>query len=185
MAAKEGKTKYYTLMENSEKQDPVRDALSGRQASQRKPVGGRVWSQPHTVRKALICWQGKATFIRTGPRDLLLREAPPYETVSQYRGSDHLYYGYIFPRLIQGMDHVLSSNGYSIILKSTGNSRKLEAQALEDILKKDVDGVIIEPSKSQLVCRHEHLYRLLEEYQIPYIFIQGIYEQWRTDPISS
>ena len=89
---------------------------------------------------------------------------------------------YIFPRLIQGMDHVLSANGYSIILKSTGNSRKLEARALEDILKKDVDGLIIEPSKSQLVCRHEHLYRMLDEYEIPYIFIQGIYEQMEDKP---
>ena len=42
--------------------------------------------------------------------------------------------------------------------------------------------MIIEPSKSQLVCRHEHLYRLLEEYQIPYIFIQGIYEQMEDRP---
>ena len=44
-------------------------------------------------------------------------------------------------------------------------------------MKKDIDGLIIEPSKSQLVCRHEDLYRALEEYEIPYIFIQGIYEQ--------
>ena len=28
---------------------------------------------------------------------------------------------YIFPRLIQGMDNVLSEQGYSIILKNTGN----------------------------------------------------------------
>ena len=58
----------------------------------------------------------------------------------------------------------------------------MEQQALEDILKKDVDGLIIEPSKSELVCRHEHLYRMLEEYEIPYIFIQGIYEQMADRP---
>ena len=34
---------------------------------------------------------------------------------------------YIFPRLIQGIDNVLSERGYSIILKNTGNSRQKEA----------------------------------------------------------
>ena len=52
---------------------------------------------------------------------------------------------YIFPRLIQGMDNVLSESGYSIILKNTGNSRQKEAKCLEELLKKDIDGLIIEP----------------------------------------
>ncbi len=34
---------------------------------------------------------------------------------------------YIFPRVIQGINQVLSDNGYSILLKTTNNSRKGEA----------------------------------------------------------
>ena len=45
---------------------------------------------------------------------------------------------YIFPRLIQGMDKVLTENGYSIILKNTANSRTKEERVLEDILTKDI-----------------------------------------------
>ena len=67
---------------------------------------------------------------------------------------------YIFPRLIQGMDNVLSEQGYSIILKNTGNSRQKEAKCLEELLQKDIDGLIIEPSKSQLSCRHPGLYEI-------------------------
>ena len=89
---------------------------------------------------------------------------------------------YIFPRLIQGNGQCALANGYSIILKSTGNSRKMEAQALEDILKKDIDGLIIEPSKSQLVCVTRICTGLWKEYEIPYIFIQGIYEQMADRP---
>ena len=70
---------------------------------------------------------------------------------------------YIFPRLIQGMDNVLSEQGYSIILKNTGNSRQKEAKCLEELLQKDIDGLIIEPSKSQLSCRHSGLYRKSRE----------------------
>ena len=89
---------------------------------------------------------------------------------------------YIFPRLIQGMDRVLTENGYSIILKNTANSRTKEAKVLEDILTKDIDGLIIEPAKSQILCRHMNLYGLLDKYQIPYVFIQGVYSQMKDKP---
>lgn len=89
---------------------------------------------------------------------------------------------YIFPRLIQGMDRVLTEQGYSIILKNTGNSRQKEAQCLEDILNKDVDGLIIEPSKSQILCRNTPLYEQLDRMGIPYVFIQGSYPQMKNKP---
>ena len=77
---------------------------------------------------------------------------------------------------------MLSENGYSIILKNTGNSRKKEAEYLEDLLTKDIDGMIIEPSKSELYCKHVYLYERMEENQIPYVFIQGLYEQMEEKP---
>ena len=80
------------------------------------------------------------------------------------------------------MDNVLSEEGYSIILKNTGNSRQKEAKCLEELLQKDIDGLIIEPSKSQLSCRHPSLYENLEKYQIPYVFIQGIYTEMKDKP---
>lgn len=89
---------------------------------------------------------------------------------------------YIFPRLIQGMDKVLTENGYSIILKNTANSRTKEEKVLEDILTKDIEGLIIEPSKSQIFCRHTNLYGMLDEYEIPYVFIQGVYSQMLDKP---
>ncbi|MBO6283163.1 MAG: GntR family transcriptional regulator, partial [Pseudobutyrivibrio sp.] len=38
---------------------------------------------------------------------------------------------YIFPRVIQGINQVLDENGYSILLKTTNNSRKGEAWCME------------------------------------------------------
>ena len=89
---------------------------------------------------------------------------------------------YIFPRLIQGMDKVMTANGYSIILKNTANSRTKEERVLEDILTKDIEGLIIEPSKSQIFCRHMNLYAMLDQYEIPYVFIQGVYPQMMDRP---
>ena len=56
------------------------------------------------------------------------------------------------------------------------------ARCLEELLQKDIDGVIIEPSKSQISCRHLHLYERLEEYGIPYVFIQGCFDQMEDKP---
>ena len=117
-------------------------------------------------------------------KELLFRENAPYEKVQKHCGSDNLYFRLHFPRLIQGMDNVLSEQGYSIILKNTGNSRQKEAKCLEELFQKDIDGLIIEPSKSQLSCRHPGLYENLEKYQIPYIFIQGIYTEMKDKPHS-
>ena len=89
---------------------------------------------------------------------------------------------YIFPRVIQGIDTVLNREGYSIILKNTRNSRSQEAKCLEELLQKDIDGIIIEPSKSQIYCKHINLYQKLDESGIPYIFIQGCFTQLKDKP---
>lgn len=89
---------------------------------------------------------------------------------------------YIFPRVIQGIDWVLTQNGYSILLKNTKNSRGMEARCLEELLQKNIDGLIIEPSKSQIMCRHLNLYEMLDAYEIPYVFIQGSYDQLKDKP---
>jgi len=82
---------------------------------------------------------------------------------------------YIFPRVIQGINHVLDDNGYSILLKTTNNSRKGEAWCMEELLSKHIDGMIIEPSQSALSCQHSILYDQMDAMGIPYVFIQGCY----------
>ena len=60
-----------------------------------------------------------------------------------YRGSGNIAVittylsDYIFPRLIQGIDSVLTAEGYSIILKNTGNSRVKESRCLEEMCIRD------------------------------------------------
>ena len=89
---------------------------------------------------------------------------------------------YIFPKVISGIDSVLSESGYDIILKHTNNSRHGEIACLEELMQKDIDGIIIEPSKSNMYCKHTELFEKLEEYEIPYVFIQGEYEAMTEKP---
>jgi len=89
---------------------------------------------------------------------------------------------YIFSNIIRGIDEVLSSQGYSIILKNTANNQSMETKCLEDILSKNIDGLIIEPSKSEIYNRNQLYYNKLDEMNIPYVFIQGIYSQMKDKP---
>ena len=178
-----GKPKYYTLMEQIKN-----DILSGHIRPGEKLPSENILSKRyslsrHTIRKALgileqegyvEAFHGKGTFCSEKMRHT--RKTGNIAVVTTYISD------YIFPRLIQGMDNVLSQNGYSIILKNTGNSRQKEAKCLEELLQKDIDGLIIEPSKSQLICRHRNLYQSLEQYGLPYIFIQGIYTEMTDKP---
>ena len=178
-----GKPKYFTLMEELKE-----EIISGRiQPGEKLPSENQFTVQyslsRHTVRKALSLLEqegyieachGKGTFCSEKMRHM--KKSRNIAVVTTYISD------YIFPRLIQGLDNVLSEQGYSIILKNTGNSRQKEAKCLEELFQKDIDGLIIEPSKSQLSCRHPGLYENLEKYQIPYIFIQGIYTEMKDKP---
>ena len=68
------------------------------------------------------------------------------------------------------------------ILKNTKNSSSAEGKCLEELLSKDIEGLIIEPSKSEIYCRHIALYKKLDEFHIPYVFIQGTMEQLSDRP---
>ncbi|WP_343210256.1 GntR family transcriptional regulator [Anaerolentibacter hominis] len=183
MTNEKGKTKYFSLMEQLKEDITSGKIKPGEKLPSENELSDRYHLSRHTVRKALailinegyvVAEHGRGTFCSERMRHM--KQSRNIAVITTYLSD------YIFPRLIQGIDRVLTANGYSIILKNTGNSRTNEARALEDILTKDIDGLIIEPSKSQILCRHMNLYGLLDEYEIPYIFIQGFYPQMEEKP---
>lgn len=136
-----------------------------------------------TVRKAintlveqnyLYARHGSGTFVL--PRKEKLTKSKNIAVVSTYMSD------YIFPRVIQGINQVLSDNGYSILLKTTNNSRHGEAWCMEELLSKNIDGMIIEPSQSAISCQHQVLYDQMDAMGIPYVFIQGCYESMMDRP---
>lgn len=85
-------------------------------------------------------------------------------------------------RVIRGMENVLAVNGYDLLQKSTGNSQSKEEKILKSLISGNAAGYIIEPSKSQLLCRHMYLYHKLDELQKPYVFIRSAYPQMIDKP---
>ena len=147
-----GKAKYYTLMEALKEQILSGTIKPGQKLPSENELTREYALSRHTVRKALA-----------------LLENEGYITAQHGKGTFC-------------SDRVLSENGYSIILKNTCNSRSKEEKVLKELLDKPIDGLIIEPSKSQILCRHINLYEMLDKYQIPYVFIQGCYPQMADKP---
>ena len=183
MANENGKTKYYTLMEELKQAIMSGSIKPGEKLPSENELSDRYHISRHTVRKALSILinegyieaeHGRGTFC--SQRMGHMKNSRNVAVVTTYISD------YIIPRLIQGMDKVLTENGYSIILKNTANSRTKEERVLEDILTKDIEGLIIEPSKSQIYCKHTNLYAMLDQYEIPYVFIQGVYSQMIDKP---
>lgn len=183
MEQQDGKTKYFLLVEQLRNDILSGKIKPGEKLPSENQLSNSLQISRHTVRKALsilsnegyiVAEHGKGTFCSERMRHM--KKSKNIAVITTYISD------YIFPRLIQGMNRVLGSNGYSIILKNTGNSRNNEAKVLQDILTKDIDGLIIEPSKSQILCRHMNLYRMLDDYEIPYVFIQGMYPQMKDKP---
>ncbi len=177
------KLKYYDLMEDLRKQILSGEIKPGDKLPSENLLSARYEVSRQTVRKALQILQNEGYIYAEHGRGTFCSEMMRHTGRSRNIAVVTTYLSdYIFPRVIQGIDQVLTENGYSILLKNTKNSRSLEAKCLEELLKKDIDGLIIEPSKSQIFCRHMHLYRMLDEYRIPYVFIQGSYARMEDKP---
>jgi len=88
---------------------------------------------------------------------------------------------YIFPGITSGIEDVLTANGYSMTLGVTKNRVEAEHQLLISLMKKGVDGIIVEGNRSALPNPNLPLYRELTEKGIPYVFFNGYYEA--LDPV--
>lgn len=177
------KLKYYDLMEDLREKILSGEVKPGEKIPSENQLSSEYGVSRQTVRKALQILQNEGYIYAEHGRGTFCSEMMRHTRKSKNIAVVTTYLSdYIFPRVIQGIDRVLTENGYSILLKNTRNSRSVEARCLEELLQKDIDGLIIEPSKSHVFCRHMNLYRMLDEYQIPYVFIQGSYAQMKDRP---
>lgn len=82
---------------------------------------------------------------------------------------------YIFPSILRSIQDILSHHNCTMQLLATQNKITLERQILEGLLVQDVDGIIVEGTKTALPNPNLDLYRQLQEKGIPVIFINGSY----------
>jgi GntR family transcriptional regulator of arabinose operon len=86
---------------------------------------------------------------------------------------------YIFPEIIRGVEKGLKARGYSLLLSSTDNNHSLEKMSLEQMINFGVDGLIVEPTKSNQYNPNLATYVTLREHSIPIIMLNSHYEEIR------
>lgn len=84
---------------------------------------------------------------------------------------------YIFPSIIRGIESHLASKGYTLTLSCTNNDVDKERQCLEMMLDRQIDGLIVEPTKSSNYNPNIKYYLELEQQNIPYLMINQYYSQ--------
>jgi GntR family transcriptional regulator, arabinose operon transcriptional repressor len=84
---------------------------------------------------------------------------------------------YIFPSIIKGIESYLTEKGYSLTFSCTDNNIEKEKQCLESMLSRNINGLIIEPTKSSSFNPNINYYLELEQLNIPYLMINQFYAQ--------
>ncbi|MCK9547218.1 MAG: GntR family transcriptional regulator [Sphaerochaeta sp.] len=84
---------------------------------------------------------------------------------------------YIFPSIVRGAGDALVAKGYSMQLLWTDNTVTGESTALRMMMDKELDGLIVEPTRSALPCANIELYHMLADRGTPVVFIDSYYPE--------
>lgn len=138
----------------------------------------------HTVRQAvgdlvhegwLYREQGAGTFVSTKSSQT---QVQPVSSIGKNIGVITTYISdYIFPSIIKGIESYLSAHGYSLTLACTDNDPEKEKQCLEAMINRDIDGLIVEPTRSSNYNPNLHYYLEMEQNNIQYLMINQFYPQ--------
>ncbi|NLU52903.1 MAG: substrate-binding domain-containing protein [Clostridiaceae bacterium] len=83
---------------------------------------------------------------------------------------------YIFPNIIKGIEDVTSKAGYNAQISFTYNSHVKESEVLKNILEKNnIDGLIIETTKSALPNPNLEYYHEILKRKLPILFLNCYY----------
>ncbi|HNW86680.1 MAG TPA: GntR family transcriptional regulator [Candidatus Limiplasma sp.] len=83
---------------------------------------------------------------------------------------------YILPSMLAGIQQELSANGYTAMFFATNNRVDNERRILNELMRKPIDGLLVEGTKSALPNPNLDLYRKLRSQGIPVVFLNGFYQ---------
>lgn len=92
---------------------------------------------------------------------------------------------YIFPNIIMGIEKVLSKEGHMVQIAFTNNKIEKEREVIQNILENgNIDGLIVEATKSALPNPNIVFYEELMRRDIPIIFFNSYYPALKVPHVS-
>ena len=140
----------------------------------------RFQSSRQTIRRALSLLEEEQLITRRQGSGSRLRETSQGEGLSGRSVAVMTTYisDYIFPGLLQGMEGVLAANGSAPFLYATQNQVATERKILQTLLiRKDLDGILVEGSKTALPNPNLDLYHKLLDQGVRLVFINAFYPE--------
>ena len=136
-----------------------------------------------TVRQALMTLENENIIVRRRGSGTFIKSAAKTTVPSNITvGVISTYFSdYIFPSIVTGIEKVLKENDVVMQLSITHNQVADETRALKTMLSQDVNGLIIEPSKSALPNPNMALYEKIKQMNIPVVFFNAKYP-WADSP---
>ncbi len=170
--------KYYQLKEYLKEEMLMGRIKPGDPIPSENELAARFSLSRHTIRKAISMLINEGFLKSEHGRGTFCLDRSKKRSTSKLIGVITTYISeYIFPDVIKGIEGVLSRNGYSMLLKNTDNDIDKESDCLREMLEKNVEGLIIEPTKSALFPSNLKIYKALDSHHIPYVFIHGQYRK--------
>ena len=90
---------------------------------------------------------------------------------------------YLFPRVYDGIESVMTEKGYEIDVAVTKNRLNDEAMYLEGLLSGNLSGLIIEGTRSSFPNPNIRLYHEIRKRNIPTLFIHNHYPNQKFDSV--
>lgn len=129
-----------------------------------------------TVRQALSVLEREGLIERRQGSGTYVRKVEPRHKRSWNVGVIATYISeYIFPSILRGIEGELSENGFFPMLSATMNRVDNERRILTDCMEKQIDGLIVEGTKTALPNPNLPLYEKLREMGIPVVFFNSYY----------
>ena len=135
-----------------------------------------------TIRQALSLLEQEGYIEKrrgSGSHILHTPSSHPYPVVPQRTIAVVTTYisNYIFPTILREIETVLSQNNCMSLLFATQNQISIERKVLLNLLSTQVDGIIIEGTKTAFPNPNLDLIQALSDKGIPVVFINGCYSQ--------
>lgn len=129
----------------------------------------------HTVRKAMNILLNEGLLSRKPGVGTFLNQKSkkPTKNIGYVTLNIH---DYIFSSIFQGIDNILHSYGYQVLLGSTQNDPQRERVILEEFIRKNVDGLIIEPAQSAINYPNIALLERFVDNHIPVVILDSRFE---------